>query len=82
MDIFNISRINTDRGIFRLAGFWQPQQVGSTASTPADIRVDAIAIMCTDGWVELNRHDEKVNKLIDELAYDLHQHLLAKVTPA
>ncbi|MBB1270839.1 hypothetical protein [Shewanella sp. SR44-3] len=84
MERFTISRINTPLGIFRLAGVWQPQSVdiptAMIANISANISVDAIAIMGTDGWVELRPHDQKVIKLINELAGDLHQHLLAKST--
>jgi hypothetical protein len=90
MERFNISRINTEQGIFRLAGLWQPQSddipadinANNPANVSANISVEAIAIMRTDGWVELIPNDNKVIKLINELAGDLHQHLLAKATSA
>jgi hypothetical protein len=88
MEKFSISRIHTQLGIFRIEGFWQPQRTymptdiitNNSANIPAHISVDAIAIMGTDGWIELIPHDKKVVKLINELAGELHQHLLTKTT--
>jgi len=70
--IFNISRINTPLGIFRLRGSW--------CNDNLNLDIDTIELMGTDGWVLLNHSRVKVIQLIDELTPMLVVHLLAKIS--
>jgi len=66
---FNISRINTDFGILRISGVWH------TKST-ANLSIDTIEIMGTDGWVLLDQLNDGVAKLITDVSPTLQAHLL------
>jgi len=69
---FNISRINTDFGIFRISGFWSKESLDSFK-----VDICAIEIMGTDGWVLLNKSSNKVANLIADLIPTLQVHLQA-----
>ena len=73
MQLFNISRINTDFGIFRVSGDWcsEKPEVGS-------ISIKSIEVMGTDGWVLLNKTSEKNFHLTNNLLPLLLSHLLLK----
>jgi hypothetical protein len=71
---FNISRIGTEFGIFRISGLWR---FGSSLNTPK-VEVTIIEIMGTDGWVLLNQSSDKVINLIKDLIPIIHAHLEAK----
>jgi len=67
---FNISRINTPLGIFRVRGLWCKDNL--------TLDIDSIELMGTDGWVLLNQSSANVIQLINELTPTLFAHLLAK----
>ncbi|NRA72724.1 MAG: hypothetical protein HRU24_17085 [Gammaproteobacteria bacterium] len=73
MQIFNVSRINTDFGIFRVSGDWwfnQPEV--------ESINIKSIEVMGTDGWVSLNKTSERNSQLINNLLPLLLSHLRLK----
>ena len=73
MELFNISRLNTDFGIFRISGQW-------CAENPklSNISVQSIEIMATDGWVLLNNARDANSQIISQLLPLLLSHLLLK----
>ncbi|AEE23755.1 hypothetical protein Glaag_2818 [Glaciecola sp. 4H-3-7+YE-5] len=73
VQLFNISRINTDFGIFRVSGDWcfKKPEVES-------ISLKSIEVMGTDGWVLLNKTSESNSQLINNLLPLLLSHLLLK----
>ena len=73
MQFFNISRINTDFGIFRVSGDWcfKKPEVES-------INIKSIEVMGTDGWVLLNQTNESNSQLINKLLPLFLSHLLLK----
>ena len=73
MNNFNISRINTKLGIFRVAGYWCHENQAA-----CKVAVSSIEMMGTDGWVLLNYAGNNVVKTIAELPPTLTTHLLAK----
>jgi hypothetical protein len=73
MQLFNVSRINTDLGVFRVSGVWcfkQPEV--------ENISLKSIEVMGTDGWVLLNKTSESNSQLINDLLPLLLSHLLLK----
>jgi hypothetical protein len=66
MKKFNISRINTPLGIFRITGLWDTTQI-------AAMKINLIEQMGTDGWVLLD--NAKIVHLISELMPILQAHL-------
>jgi hypothetical protein len=70
MNNFNISRINTGLGVFRLSGLWCN---GNTEAIK--IEIGSIEIMGTDGWVPLNKSSDNVINIIKELKPTLLDHL-------
>lgn len=73
MDNFNISRINTDLGIFRISGLWCNGNL-----EPSKIDIESCEVMGTDGWALLDlSHDDVIN-LIRELTAAILAHLQAK----
>jgi len=76
VQIFNISRINTDFGIFRVSGEWS-----AINPTIKDISLNSIEIMGTDGWVLLNKTCHSNAQLISNLLPQLLSHLLLKKVP-
>lgn len=73
MQFFNISRINTDFGIFRVSGDWcfkRPEV--------ENINVKSIEIMGTDGWDLLDICSESNSQLINNLLPLLLTHLIFK----
>lgn len=73
MQLFNISRINTDFGIFRVSGEWSIE-----TPTVNNVNLNTIEIMGTDGWVLLNQTSESNSQLIGNLLPVLLSHLLLK----
>ncbi|WDE07578.1 hypothetical protein SG34_012220 [Thalassomonas viridans] len=70
---FNISRINTPEGIFRLAGAWCRQ-----SGLEEDLKIESIEILGTDGWVALKLSQPQVAALTGKLAPQLLAHLLGQ----
>ena len=68
MKRFDISRINTELGIYRFSGGWCDNK----------FEVDSIEVMGTDGWVSLDITNQKVIKIVKELEPVLLDHLVAK----
>lgn len=73
MDNFNISRISTNLGIFRVSGSWCHEDLPASS-----INIDSIEIMGTDGWVLLKQSNDKVLKLVKELTPIFIIHLQGK----
>ncbi len=73
MHNFNISRLNTDLGIFRISGLSNNEKIDSEK-----IDISTIEVMGTDGWVLLNQSSDKVIKLTKELMPIIQAHLKAK----
>ncbi len=72
LDKFNITRIDTTMGVFRLSGLWD--------SLKAEVfSVTSIEIMGTDGWVKLDKTNDTVIILVAELVPILQLHLSNKV---
>lgn len=69
---FNISRINTDFGIFRILGVWSKESLDSFT-----VDISSIEIMSTDGWFLLNKSSHKIANLIADLIPTLQVHLQA-----
>jgi hypothetical protein len=59
---FNISRINTRFGIFRVSGLWRKDNL-----EVVNIEITSIEIMGTDGWVLLDQSSDKVINLVADL---------------
>jgi hypothetical protein len=70
---FNISRINTPLGIFRVSGLWSYENIPAL-----HINIDSIEVMGTDGWVLLNQSSDHVIELVKELTPILIIHLQKK----
>ena len=68
MDTFTITRLHTERGIFRAKGRWRP-------APQALLHLDSLAIMGSDGWVTLDLADARVDTLVTELTPALLRHL-------
>jgi len=73
VQLFNISRINTELGIFRVSGDWCFK-----IPDVENINLKSIEVMGTDGWVLLNITSEKNSQLINNLLPLLLSHLLLK----
>ncbi|MBQ4800205.1 hypothetical protein J8L73_13835 [Pseudoalteromonas sp. MMG006] len=73
MQFFNISRINTDFGIFRVSG-------DRCLNKPEieSLTIKSIEVMGTDGWVVLNTTSESNSQLINNLQTLLLAHLKLK----
>ncbi len=73
MQFFNISRINSDFGVFRVSGDWC-----LTKPEVETINIKSIEVMGTDGWVLLNKTCDSNSQLINNLLPLLLSHLLLK----
>ena len=71
MKSFNISRISTKLGTFRVSG-------QRCCDKGAKLKVESIEVMGTDGWVLLDHTSERVMVLIDDLTPELQAHLRVK----
>ena len=60
MAAFSVSRLTTDKGIFRLSGDWQQDDVIGRL-----LVINRLAILGTDGWLP-----------IDDICPSVKQHLL------
>jgi hypothetical protein len=69
--VFNVSRIQTAFGIFRISGIWSNHNI-------ADINIHSIELMGTDGWVLLDQSSINVITLMSNITPTLQTHLLAK----
>ncbi|CAM4119429.1 hypothetical protein [Pseudoalteromonas ostreae] len=70
LESFNITRIDTEFGIFRISGLWDTLNMNA-------LTIISIEIMGTDGWVLLNQTYDAVTKLIIDLIPTLQLHLLS-----
>lgn len=67
---FNISRLNTPEGIFKVEGQWHaPHQ---------KIIVSQLEIMSTDGWQILDLKHDTIISLISLVENYIYQHLLVR----
>ncbi|WP_257325566.1 MULTISPECIES: hypothetical protein [Pseudoalteromonas] len=71
LESFNITRIDTEFGIFRISGLWDTLNVNA-------LTIISIEIMGTDGWVLLNQTYDAVTKLIIDLIPILQLYLFSK----
>jgi len=65
---FNISRINTLEGTFKIKGHWQRH--------PQKIVFIQLEIMSTDGWQVLDLKHQSIIKLIPKIDGFVLQHLM------
>ena len=72
MAAFEISRIHTHRGIFKINGEWQAAQADEAAVLES---ITQLAVLNTDGWEHLQLQDENVKALLAELTPILLFHL-------
>ncbi|MCL1049723.1 hypothetical protein L2755_08830 [Shewanella abyssi] len=77
MEVFNISRITTAEGIFKISG----EASISKPSTTDDqsISITALEIMSTDGWQALDVSADSVQALIVKLNSPILCHLKVEV---
>ena len=68
MTDFTISRLESQRGIFRLNGV-------ITNKLNEEFTLSRIEILGTDGWVELNMQDDNVVSLMTQISADISKHL-------
>ncbi|WP_133408166.1 hypothetical protein [Parashewanella tropica] len=73
MELFNISRINTELGIFRISGHLSAHLVNSEF-----ISYKSLQIMGTDGWISLNVSSNENSQLLSDLKPIILQHLLSE----
>ncbi len=73
MNNFNISRLNTNLGVFRVSGLWCHENVPALL-----INIDSIEVMGTDGWVLLNQSSDHGLNLVKELTPIFITHLQSK----
>lgn len=66
---FQISRIHTSIGIFRLAGSLE------LSHGAVNVNYDSAAFMGTDGWCELNLESVKVLELLARIQNEVVEHL-------
>lgn len=71
MQIFNVSRIHTDFGIFKVSGEWSVKK-----NIAENIKIHSIEVMGTDGWVLLEPSHNRSAELISKLQPLLLSHLL------
>lgn len=67
MALFNISRLTTHYGTFKLTVKYEEKS--------AFVEVTSIDMMGTDGWVPLTLNHSKTSKLIKQLQPELLNHL-------
>ena len=67
MTAFTITRLHTDQGIFKASGQWDNEN--------KSVQVTELAMMGTDGWVNLNLEQPPVIDLVANLRDDFIQHL-------
>lgn len=73
MEVFNISRIVTAEGIFRISG--EISMPESRSKDNNSITITSLDIMSTDGWQALDTSTEHVKKLIRSLHSAILCHL-------
>lgn len=66
---FEISRIETKLGIFRLSGLFTIH-IGEP-----DVTYDKVEFMSTDGWCELDIHSNAGQAILKQIASDIIEHL-------
>lgn len=71
MEVFNVSRIHTAFGIFRISGLWSNHNI-------VDINIHSIEVLSTDGWVLLDQSSINVMTLMSNITPTLQAHLQAK----
>ncbi|WOT05507.1 hypothetical protein [Shewanella youngdeokensis] len=70
MEVFNISRITTPKGIFRLAGI-----ADNTPNATTLISVTSLDILSTDGWQALAVSTDSVQAIIQSIQLQIIDHL-------
>lgn len=73
IQFFNIGRLNTDFGVFRVSRDWRSEK-----PKVENIKIKSIEVMGTDGWVSLNKTSESNSQLINSLLSLLLSYLLLK----
>ncbi|QQX80690.1 hypothetical protein JK628_02090 [Shewanella sp. KX20019] len=77
MEVFNISRITTAEGIFKISGETSVSQ--SDNKELHSVHITALAIMSTDGWQALDVSVDSVQRLIAKLNSPILCHLKVEV---
>ena len=72
MKIFEISRINTDYGTFRVVGQWCDKKCEIS-----DLSISLLEIMSTDGWSELELSSNNSQALIGKIKPYLLEYLIS-----
>ncbi|WP_299004142.1 hypothetical protein [uncultured Shewanella sp.] len=72
MPAFNITRIHTPNGIFKLTG----KTVTDTGSTK--LQIDTLDILGTDGWITLDIKARHTQRLIHLIEADCIEHIKEK----
>lgn len=73
MQRFEISRIDTRLGIFRVNGYWCSKDVNDFTS---NLKIKTLELMGTDGWVLLDHSSSQIIHLIEDIKQILLEHLL------
>ncbi len=73
MQVFNISRLTTEKGIFRIAGS-SAVNMPNGAVQPT-IHITSLEIMSTDGWQALDISADSLQPLLNELTSPVIEHL-------
>lgn len=73
MQVFNISRLTTEKGIFRIAGSSAVNMPNGAVQPP--IHITSLEIMSTDGWQALDISADSLQPLLNELTSQVIEHL-------
>ncbi|MEZ9820840.1 hypothetical protein AB4238_09520 [Shewanella sp. 10N.286.45.A1] len=73
MQVFNISRLTTEKGIFRIAGSSAVNRPNGAVQPP--IHITSLEIMSTDGWQALDISADSLQPLLNELTSPVIEHL-------
>ena len=73
MQVFNISRLTTEKGIFRIAGSLAVNMPNGAVQPP--IHITSLEIMSTDGWQALDISADSLQPLLNELTSPVIEHL-------
>ncbi|WP_299495060.1 hypothetical protein [uncultured Shewanella sp.] len=79
MPRFNITRIHTPNGIFRLTGHIV-QSALPTSNSPA-LHIKHLDILGTDGWIALNIATQQTQALIHLIEEECIQHIQSRQKP-
>ncbi|WP_076409230.1 hypothetical protein [Shewanella sp. UCD-KL12] len=75
---FNISRIHTEHGIFRLSGNWVKSKNTSQDDNFQNLTITSLAFLGTDGWVDLDLTTKASQKITSALSPVVFEHLYSQ----